>query len=371
MPMRSATLHASGRSALLAKQMTPLVEGSATWTNEDIKQQLGALSYAGSDVSISLDEVNIESRDGHLVIWHTYEIPYWEDVPEVMQRESRRCLALAVALHGSNIENTTGGTSAFESVTWVLNDGHDNNYFALVDDGDVAYTGTRALDLFPQADGFLLSDTIYVSISRRESGIPPRSGQTPRDIDGNPIVCEGWLSVPDELWLVGLPETSENTDDSGYWYEGEIEIESPSTWYEEFKEDATEQDDEPEIIIIDDEGGNEGGEGPDVPVVIDPDNPDSGESGDEPGPPIVIDPDNPGGDGGDGGDTGGDGGGDTGGDTGGDGGGDVGGDTGGDGGGDTGGDGGGDGGDGLTGASTVIDEPIDNGGDGEDPTVGA
>ncbi len=318
-PLGASRVHAAGRSALAAK---------------------ATVAY------VSLDEVSVEVRDGRVVVWHSYEIPNWEDVPEVMQRESRRCLALACALNGSTVANTSGDVFDFQSVTWVLSDGHDNNYFALVDNGDVAYTATRPLDLFPQADGFVLSDTIYVAISRRESGIPPRSGQTPCDIHGNGIVCTGWLSVPDEMWNVGLPETSENTDDTGYWYDGEIEIESPSTWYQEFIDaEAEGEKDEPEVIVVDEGYPGEGEEGPSGPVVIiDPmegdDTGDGGEGGEivDPGGDIV-DPEGGEGTGDDGGEGGGDGGGDIvdpggtvdpGGDVGGDGG-----DGGGEGGGDT------------------------------------
>lgn len=219
-------------------------------TSEDVYDRdaiaalLGTLTYADTDVAISPDEVYIESRDGRLIIWHDYEIPNYEDVPEVMQRESRRCIALSVALHGSTIKNTEGGSSLFESITWVLADGHGNNYFAITDSQGIAYTATRPLELFPQADGFILSDTTYVAISRRLSGIPPRSGKSPLDINGDPIVCNGWLSVPDELWTVGMPETTEDSDASAYWYGGDVEIEAPAVWYADFmnEEPAVEEE---------------------------------------------------------------------------------------------------------------------------------
>ena len=351
-PLGASRVHAAGRSALAAKATVAYATEDGSYDNAAVQQLLGPLSYAGVEVAVSLDEVSVEVRDGRVVVWHSYEIPNWEDVPEVMQRESRRCLALACALNGSTVANTSGDVFDFQSVTWVLSDGHDNNYFALVDNGDVAYTATRPLDLFPQADGFVLSDTIYVAISRRESGIPPRSGQTPCDIHGNGIVCTGWLSVPDEMWNVGLPETSENTDDTGYWYDGEIEIESPSTWYQEFIDaEAEGEKDEPEVIVVDEGDPGEGEEGPSGPVVIiDPmEGDDTGDGGDDGGEGgEVVDPGgdvDPGGGEGTGGGEGGEGGEivDPGGDvdpsggegTGGDGGGDSGGDVGGDGGGDT------------------------------------
>lgn len=214
------------------------------YDRDAIAALLGTLTYADNDVAISPDEVYIESRDGRVIIWHDYEIPNYEDVPEVMQRESRRCIALSVALHGSTIKNTEGGSSPFESITWVLADGHGNNYFAITDGQSIAYTATRPLELFPQADGFILSDTIYVAISRRLSGIPPRSGVAPLDINGDPIVCNGWLSVPDELWTVGMPETTEDSDASAYWYGGDVEIEAPAVWYTDFmnEEPAVEEE---------------------------------------------------------------------------------------------------------------------------------
>lgn len=314
-PLGASRVHAAGRSALAAKATAAYATEDGSYDNAAVQQLLGSLSYAGVDVAVSLDEVSVEVRDGRVVVWHSYEIPNWEDVPEVMQRESRRCLALACALNGSTVANTSGDVFDFQSVTWVLSDGHDNNYFALVDDGDVAYTATRPLDLFPQADGFVLSDTIYVAISRRESGIPPRSGQTPCDIHGNGIVCTGWLSVPDEMWNVGLPETSENTDDTGYWYDGEIEIESPSTWYQEFIDaEAEGEKDEPEVIVVDEGDPGEGEEGPSGPVVIiDPmegDDTGDGEGGEIVDPGDIVDPEGGEGTGDDGGEGGGDGGGD-------------------------------------------------------------
>ena len=230
------------RSGLAASSITGSTVKTTAYaaTSEDVFDRdaiaalLGTLTYAGTDVQISPEEVYIESRDGRVIIWHDYEIPTYEDVPEVMQRESRRCIALSVALKGSTIKNTEGGSSPFESITWVLADGHGNNYFAIVDGQGIAYTATRPLELYPQADGFILSDTIYVAISRRLSGIPPRSGETPLDINGDPIVCEGWLSVPDELWTVGLPEKPEDSDASAYWHDEEIEIEAPAVWYTDF-----------------------------------------------------------------------------------------------------------------------------------------
>ncbi len=290
-PVAASRVHAGGRSAAAAKATIALAAEGDTYDSAAIQQLLGTLTYADADVSISLDEIYLEVRDGRVIVWHDYEIPNWEDVPEVMQRESRRCLALACALRGSSVANTTGGTAAFQSVTWVLADGHGNNYFALVDDGDVAYSATRPYDLFPQSDGYLLSDTIYVAISRRESGIPPRSGQAPCDINGNGIICTGWLSVPDEMWTVGLPETSENTDDTGYWYDEEIEIDAPITWYQEFIDAEAENTSETDVVVVDD-GSTEQGEGPTEPVeIIDPENGEGTTDPTEPtNPGEIVDP---------------------------------------------------------------------------------
>ena len=139
-PLGASRVHAAGRSALAAKATVAYATEDGSYDNAAVQQLLGSLSYAGVDVAVSLDEVSVEVRDGRVVVWHSYEIPNWEDVPEVMQRESRRCLALACALNGSTVANTSGDVFDFQSVTWVLSDGHDNNYFALVDNGDVAYT---------------------------------------------------------------------------------------------------------------------------------------------------------------------------------------------------------------------------------------
>lgn len=278
----------AGHAAFAAKSAA-FAEAGATYSKADIEALLGSLTYAGNDVSIDLSELYIESTDGRLIIWHDYEIPTYEDVPGVMERESRRCLALAIALYGSTIENTTGGVSPFKSVTWTLSDGHGNNYFSIIDGMSYERTASRPLELFPQADGYVLSDTIYVAISRRLSGIPPRSGQQPCDLSGAPIVCEGWLAVPDELWEVGMPETSENTDDTGYWYDEEIEIESPSTWYQEFiDQDAAEQQQDEDVVIIEVDGDTD----PTNPT--NPTNPTDPTSPTDPSNPTGDDPVDPG-----------------------------------------------------------------------------
>ena len=248
-PVRSGLVSAS-IAGTASKTTAYAAPSEDTYDRDALAALLGTLTYADTDVQISPEEVYIESRDGRVIIWHDYEIPTYTDVTEVMQRESRRCIALSVALHGSTIKNTEGGTSPFASITWVLTDGHGNNYFAITDGQGIAYTASRPLELYPQADGFLLSDTIYVAISRRLSGIPPRSGETPLDINGNPIVCEGWLSVPDELWTVGLPEKPEDSDASAYWQDEEIEIEAPAVWYTEF---MTEEPAVEETVVPDEE----------------------------------------------------------------------------------------------------------------------
>lgn len=229
----SAPSAASKRVAMAAGAST----ATASLSTDSVKDLLETLAYAGADVSLPPSNVTVQTVGGRVVITHTIQIASHKDVTSILQQEGRRCMALSVALGGTTVDG-----SAFDSVTWIAADGAGNVYFAIVDGQGIEFTESGPLDLFPLSDGYLLSDTVYVSISRRLSGIPPRSGVAPRGIDGSEIVAKGVVDVPDELWGIGLPETVDSTDATEYWSDVEVEIESPATWYGEYTGYVTEVD---------------------------------------------------------------------------------------------------------------------------------
>lgn len=200
-----------------------------TYASQQVADMLLSLAHDGENLALSEDDAQSTSMqilDGRVVVTQTYEIDDYTIVAEQVRLSAYRTVALAEALRGSKVESYggNGGTADFQDVTWVVGDTHGNIFFAMTDSEGIFHTSSHTFGLLPQMGGYVLSDTVYVAIGRRDAYIPLRAGATPLAIDGTPIVAQGWLSMPDLLWTYAMPESTYESDPSDYWYRDIIEI---------------------------------------------------------------------------------------------------------------------------------------------------
>jgi len=200
-----------------------------TYASQEVADMLLTLAHDGENLALAEDDAQTTSMqilDGRVVVTQNYDIDDYTVIPDRLRLSAYRTVALAEALRGSKVESYggSGGTADFQDVTWVVGDTHGNIFFAMTDSEGVFHTSSHTFGLLPQMGGYVLSDTVYVAIGRRDAYIPLRAGATPLAIDGTPIVAQGWLSMPDLLWTYAMPESTYESDPSDYWYRDIIEI---------------------------------------------------------------------------------------------------------------------------------------------------
>ena len=152
-------------------------EPVAAVAEETIVEAVSSLEFAGEDVSVPKEDVEVTVRNDRVMVKQTLRDT--SDPASVVDGTAKRSAALATSLEGTEIQ----------IATWVAVDDGGNVKVAVEQTPGKAPQEGSTGDILAGSDGYVISDDVYEGMGGEASGIAQTGGETPTDPDGAQIVA--------------------------------------------------------------------------------------------------------------------------------------------------------------------------------------